>query len=89
MKQHHPYHHLQCTLLSLSSPFGTWHLAHLAGGHGVRAGVEENTSALRALEVSELGAVRPLEARRLGNKWNESLKRVKKRKPWLFGNYLV
>ena len=56
MMQHHPNHHLQCTSLSLSSP-----LAHLAGGHGVRAGVEENTSALRALEVSELGAVGPLE----------------------------
>ena len=51
-------------------------MAHLAGGHGVRAGVEENTSALRALEVSELGAVRPLEARRLENKRTEGLKRI-------------
>ena len=73
MMQHHPNHHLQCTSLSLSSP-----LAHLAGGHGVRAGVEEDTSALRAVEVSELGAVRPLEARRLENKWSEGLKRISK-----------
>ena len=75
MRQHH---------YTLSPP-----LAHLARGHGVRAGVEENTSTLRAVEVSELGAVRPLEARRLENKWSEGLKRVKKRKPRLFGKYLV